>query len=117
MDDLLRLHGCRREWCNAYEHWQNYLAERYIGIYKTGARIMAGTAGMPYFLWGEAILHSIDVTNDLPSAGNDIRPQARLQRDDALGLLRCHHPPCWSFDGQAYGDAGYTRHLRGVCPA
>jgi hypothetical protein len=31
---------------------------------------MAAEAGTPYFLWGDAILHSVEMTNDLPCAGN-----------------------------------------------
>ena len=32
---------------------------------------MAATAGTLYFLWADAILHSVDLNNDLPCAGNE----------------------------------------------
>lgn len=50
MTELMRSLGVCRQWCNAYEKWQNYLAEQYIGIYKERARLFAATAGTPYFL-------------------------------------------------------------------
>ena len=31
---------------------------------------MAATAGTPYFLWGDAILHLVDMNNDPPCSGN-----------------------------------------------
>ena len=56
---------------HTYEHWMNYLAERYIGIFKEGALVMAATAGTPYILWCNTILHSVDLNNDLPCTGNE----------------------------------------------
>jgi hypothetical protein len=50
--------GVKMEQCCDYEHAQNGLAEREIGMIATLAQCNMEQAGAPKWLWGEAVLHA-----------------------------------------------------------